>query len=227
MLIPFAPAHRAANTSITASSIGGDKDLRRLLKATSEYRLLMGCPTDQWTAQRRGVWKSKTGSFTSPSLPLLFCRKERKMTEAFFPPSTSSPSVLCSINWIKCRGFDSTRLNQLLSTPCQPNRIHNLLVYATVSHTLKPAAGSLSFCTLVIIQLSALPVSQWDKTCQTHTERSCSFLLNSTRNIFGLGFEPRSQYMGKKELILLSTQEPRYPLGCKTPGKMAKILCHT
>lgn len=68
----------------------------------------------------QGGRKSVKGSLSSPSWLLPFCVMQ------------------CRLNWRQRKHLE---LNPLLSTPCQSTRIHYLLSYAIISHTLKPAAG--------------------------------------------------------------------------------------
>lgn len=166
--IPCASVHPAANPSITANCKGGDKGLRRLLKATSGSKLLFIPQISEWS--RGQECRSLRGShLTSP--PFLFCRRERmpallSFLPSFLPSLLPSFSVLCSIDWKQRKHLG---LNPLLSTPYQPTVIHYLLLCQYFLH-FKTCSKFPSLCTLLIICLSPLLGHQQDITHQIHRE---------------------------------------------------------
>lgn len=126
--------------------------------------------------QGRGEQKPPHQTF-----PLCFEEEKEECQGAF--PSLINFFPFCDmqhrLNWQR----KHLGLNPLLSTPCQTTRIHHLLSYVTTSHTSKPAASSLSLCTLLIIYLCPPLGSQQDTKLHTQTESEKLPLLTLSHSV--------------------------------------------
>lgn len=148
MFIPLAQraSHLPQHTQLpTHPSLPTAREGTRI--SESSLRLPQGLDCS-WFIPQIGEWskgeecKSLRGAL-SPHQPFPFCFAEGKEEcQGAFPSLLDffpSCAMQHRLNWRQRKHLE---LNPLLSTPCQPTRIHYLLSYASISHTSKPAASS-------------------------------------------------------------------------------------